>query len=625
MRHFYLGAEHLFIALLEIKGGLASAILEEQGLTPEYVIDAIRRKVGKGSKHRLWAGIPNTPRTDVILGIASDIALENGRKEITERDLLVACFEENDSIPTRVLKALGSDIDVLAQMARTRTLTQSAQQPYVKIDFGPEFDRNDTLSKDQLFILRRMFYGYDQIRVERRLMGGYTKALILIVTPIHADRREDASVVVKIDNTDDILDEAQRYEAHVKGTLPPLTARLEDRPIAPETSELAGIKYTLVAGSDNTPHDLRSVVQHWDGEKLGSWLFEELYGSFGRIWWQQKRPYRFQVWREYDWLLPPILTLEYLDDKQPPPESHVLKFPIKRTKLHELNYGDVVSVENFIVQKIYPDRNIIQLAIGHGTDSAKAFKIEVRGLDLTTDTYYRGEVVERLIGRIWKTRSELLIYAIRALQPDFDLDIEKIPVSQGHLEKLPNPLTHYEELLDNYLNGSLSKIHGDLHLGNIIVGPNESASLIDFAHTRDGHTIFDWANLEVSLLSDAVMAATGDSWDDARQVLVGIAQLSASPTGDGASTPLEHVLRPIRTLRQVVRECLANEEGWGEYFIALAFCGLRAVTWESMSLGGRRLMFLLTALCIHELRTNYKPGTGADATSPDDTDLSISL
>src|SRR5574341_618893 len=89
MRHFYLGVEHLFIALLEIKGGLASAILEEQGLTPEYAIDAVRRKVGKGSKHRLWAGIPNTPRADVVLGIANDLALENGRKEIQERDLLV--------------------------------------------------------------------------------------------------------------------------------------------------------------------------------------------------------------------------------------------------------------------------------------------------------------------------------------------------------------------------------------------------------------------------------------------------------------------------------------------------------------------------------------------------------
>ena len=64
------------------------------------------------------------------------------------------------------------------------------------------------------------------IRVESQLTGGYTDALVLMVTPIHADDREDAPVIVKIADTDDILDEAQRYDSHVKGILPPLTARL---------------------------------------------------------------------------------------------------------------------------------------------------------------------------------------------------------------------------------------------------------------------------------------------------------------------------------------------------------------------------------------------------------------
>ena len=79
MRHYYLGVEHLFIALLEITNGLASTTIAEYGLTPEYVIDAIRRKIGKGSRHRLWAGIPNTPRTEIVLDIAQDAASEEGR------------------------------------------------------------------------------------------------------------------------------------------------------------------------------------------------------------------------------------------------------------------------------------------------------------------------------------------------------------------------------------------------------------------------------------------------------------------------------------------------------------------------------------------------------------------
>lgn len=621
MRHFYLGAEHIFIALLEIKGGLASGILEEQGLTPEYVIDAIRRKVGKGSKHRLWAGIPNTPRTDVILGIANDLALESGRKEINERDLLIALLDENDSGPVRVLRALGSQIDKLAEAARTRTLNRNSQQPFVKIDFGPEFAESEDLSRDHLFILRRMFYGYEQIRVERRLTGGYTKAMILVVTPIHSDHREDAPVVVKIDRTDIILDEAQRYESHVKGTLPPLTARLEDKPTAPETSDYAGIKYTLVTGSDHKAHDLRSLVLEWGSDRLGEWLIGELYSSFGRIWWQQNRPYRFQIWREYDWLLPPILTLEVAKEKSNPEEGAILRFPIKRAKLNELEYGDIVTIENFIVQQVYADRNIIQLAIGHGTESAKAYKIEVRGLDLTTDTYYRGEVVERITGRVWKTRNELLVHAARALEPDFDLDMDKIIIGEPNIDKLPNPLRAYDELLDSYLNGLLSKIHGDLHLGNIIVGPNGSASLIDFAHTRDGHTIFDWATMEISLLSDVVMPSAGESWDDARRVLNYITLLNGQEDVPETAEPITNALMSIKALRHIVSECLAIEHSWGEYMVALAICGLRAITWETMSIGSRRLMFLVSALSFYELRSRYKPSIGTDATSPDDTDL----
>ena len=52
MRHYYLGVEHLFIALLEIQGGLTGGILADYGLAPEYVVDAIRRKRAAGATMR---------------------------------------------------------------------------------------------------------------------------------------------------------------------------------------------------------------------------------------------------------------------------------------------------------------------------------------------------------------------------------------------------------------------------------------------------------------------------------------------------------------------------------------------------------------------------------------------
>ncbi|MBI1259983.1 MAG: phosphotransferase [Chloroflexi bacterium] len=596
MQHYYLGVEHLFIGLLDIQGGLTSSLLEERGLTTEYVVDAIRRKAGKGNRQRLWAGMPNTPRADVVLGIANDLALEGSSREISERDLLVAILDENDSIPVRVLRKFEVDTDQLSHDARTKALNYQQSQPYIKIDFGQQAL---TLPEETLFILRRMFYGYSQIRVDRRLTGGFTSAVILVVTPIAADGMEDAAVVVKIDDADMILDEAQRYETHVKSSLPPLTARLEDKPTTSETSDMAGIKYTFIAGMNRSAQDLREAAQ--DLDNLGEWLRRELYPYFGKTWWKQNRPYRFQVWTEYDWLLPPLLTLDYMPEEEIPTTAALLRDPLRRTRINKLEYGDPVLIENFTVQRVYHDKNMIQVSVGKGSEAARrAYKINIRGLNLSEDAYYRGEIIERIGGRVWETRAAALMAAAQALEPDFDLKADTIP-GIGKPERLPNPIFAHDDLLDRYVDGTLSKIHGDLHLGNILVGPNASAFLIDFAQTRNGHTLFDWASLEVSLLTDVVMPVIGDDWWSVRLVLRYIASLQKDlpDTVPALNEVMQHVL----AVREIARECLAREGSWSEYYVALAMCALRAYTWETVSLGARRLMFCLAGLGIHELRS----------------------
>ena len=616
MNHYYLGVEHLFIGLLDIQSGLTGTLLEEQGLTPQYVVDAIRRLTGKGNRQRLWAGVPDTPRTKVVLSIANDLALEAHRPEIDERDLLLAILEENDSIPVRVLRKLEINLERLRSEARTRALTDAPAQSYIKIDFGQDFDGTFALSDQTIALLRRMFHGYSQIRIERRLMGGYTAALILVVTPIGTDRMEDAAVVVKIDTADIVLDEAQRYEQHVKNSLPPLTARLEDKPTTSETSDLAGLKYTFVAGTDNNAQDLRTVAQKIGVDNLGDWLRRELYPYFGKTWWQQRREFSFQVWTEYDWLLPPLLTLEYVGEEDGSAPITAIKEPIKRKRINELHYGDVISIEGFIVQRVNREKNWIQLALGKGAEAAKrAYKIQVRNVNLSRDTFYRGETVDRLIGRVWQTREEALLRAASSLDPDFDYRAATIPVIGIRPDALPNPVYAYDDLLDRYVNGSFSKIHGDLHLGNILVGPNSSAFLIDFAQTRDGHTLFDWASLEISLLNDIVMKAAGDSWQGARDVLRLIAALNAG-NAPGVS-PTSVTMQPISAIREIVRECLAVPDQWDEYYIALAMASMRAFTWDTMSIGGRRLTYLLAALTMNLLQHKLSGAGSFDTLSTD--------
>ena len=616
MRHYFLGVEHIFIALLEIKSGLASSILSDYGYSAEYVIDAVRRRAGKGSRHRLWAGVPNSPRLELVISLAQEIAREQGRGTIQERDLLVAILEEGDNIPSHVLSLLGLDLAELRDAAISKKAIRASTQSFVRIDMGKDFHQE--LAPDKLFILRKMFYGYSRIRVETQLTGGYAGADLLVVTPFSIDRREQAMVVVKIGRTDDILDEAQRYEHYVRGTLPPLTARLEDRPVAPDTSDLAALKYTFLTADDGQPSDMRALVKKWTGEKLGRWLHQHLYREFGDNWWKQTRPFRFNVWQEYDWLLPPILTLQLTSHEKPPEGTHVLRVPVKRSKINELEYGDHVVVENFTVYRVEHDKQSIRLGISQGSNTTSAYQIEVRGIDFEKSTFYRGEVVERIIGQVWQTRDEQLMMALLALEPDFEIGTERISVNNI---LLPNPVKSYQELLDIPVEGLMSTIHGDLHLGNILIGPSESALLIDFARTRDGHTLFDWANLEVSILSE-VIAPLGDddSWASARNLLKYLTALNIDDRRLIAPPDMENALQAVIALRQIAERSLRRDAKWQEYYISLALTCLRAMTWETMAIGSRRLMYLMSALAMHEFNRRYNNDDG-NTPSPDATDI----
>lgn len=607
MRHHYLGAEHLCIALLGIKGGLLPWLLTETGLSADYVVDAVRRKTGKGSRHRLWSGVPNTPRVEVILTLAQEIAFEAERLTISERDLLLAILEERESLPLRVLSSLGTDLDILVERVRQAPTLPEVRTSFLNVEFSSAFGL--ALESDALFVLRQMFHDYDRLRVESRLVGGHTDALLLLVVPIREDGREDAPLVVKIGPTDAILDEAQRYDRYIRTTLPPMTARMEDRPTAPEMSELAGIRYTLAANGNGVPYSLRNVLLTQSSEGLGVWLRQALYDAYAPRWWSQKNPYRFEAWQEYDAMLPPVLELELMEANETPEEAFVIRYPLRRNRLTQLQYGQIVSVENFVVYRIDRAQQTITLALGHG--GTRALQMTVRGVDFSTDTYFRGELVEKLIGRVVYTRQETLLGGLAELYPDFEPRDTTLKYKHVYI---PNPFTQIGRVLDLPVLGSMSIIHGDLHLGNIMMGIQNTAMLIDFAQARDGHTLFDWAVLEMSLLAELLLPFLDDTWNSVRDLLpylVGITHPQRMPDPDETLAP---ILQTVRDLRSIISEQLATSGKWEEYWIALAVVTLRASLWATMSVPQRRLMAFVSGLAIGELDQVAASGGAPDET-----------
>ena len=59
------------------------------------------------------------------------------------------------------------------------------------------------------------------------------------------------------------------------------------------------------------------------------------------------------------------------------------------------------------------------------------------------------------------------------------------------------------------ITGTRSVIHGDLNLENVLVGPGSLVWLIDFAQTREGHPLFDFAHLESELIAHVLAVRAG--------------------------------------------------------------------------------------------------------------------
>lgn len=621
MHHYFIGVEHLFIALTQLSGGLTVAVLEHHGLSPRFIRYSIRESVGRYEDRRYWPGFPETPRVVEVLNLAKRYA---GIHTPSERDLLLAILDEGDSVVLRVLQEISVDIGALRRTAANWTTPLRPQAPEVPIR------GNVVLEIEHQRVLQMMFRDYAEVQIVRELDGGYSGAHVLLIRPVRVDGYKDAPVVVKLDDRYSILYERRRYDLHVKGTLPSTTARLVDAPVVPDNSTMGGLKYTFVGRVDDTePINLREFAMQADPQAISD-LIHGLFEAFGPAWWLQRKPYRFGVWREYEHVLPPALVLEALPDDASSGDTRQLSPLGIWSRVNRVMPGELVVLNGFAVQKIDLEKDVLHLAAGAQPEAInRASKVEVRGLHVGEKTFYRGEVVERIVGRVVRTREDLLLRSMQNLEPNFDLRLGRIPSEVASLDDLPNPLLEVTGLLDRQVSGYLSTIHGDLHLGNILVGPRGDAWLIDFAWAREGHTLFDWALLEASILFEVVSKLVPPGWAgvwSTVELLHSINQGEDRVQREGSQ--MARALTAVTAIRDVVRECLGVRDRWDEYYIALALLSLRLMDWKSEGIDARRLVFLVAALSISEAQKPSHIGSGETpwtdvTTDMDQTELRI--
>ena len=104
--HGYVGTEHLMIGLIRADGGMASAVLTENGVTEDVLLPLIEQLVSEDG-----VGVQDaadyTPRARRVIEMSSREAARLQSDQVGTEHLLMALIKEEDCIAVRLLNTLG--------------------------------------------------------------------------------------------------------------------------------------------------------------------------------------------------------------------------------------------------------------------------------------------------------------------------------------------------------------------------------------------------------------------------------------------------------------------------------------------------------------------------------------
>ena len=104
--HNYIGTEHILYGLVKEGSGVASQVLNMQGITVENVVGEIEELIGKGDKIQNKREIGFTPRAKRIIENAFLEARKLGSEFIGTEHLLIGIMREGDSVAVRIMMDL---------------------------------------------------------------------------------------------------------------------------------------------------------------------------------------------------------------------------------------------------------------------------------------------------------------------------------------------------------------------------------------------------------------------------------------------------------------------------------------------------------------------------------------
>jgi ATP-dependent Clp protease ATP-binding subunit ClpC len=109
LSHNYIGTEHLLIGLMEVEG-VASRILEENGVTVDKVLELVNQLIAPNNGVEMMDGGTFTPRSKRILDQSYKEAAKFKAPLVGTEHILIALIKESDCIAVRLLNTLGVNV-----------------------------------------------------------------------------------------------------------------------------------------------------------------------------------------------------------------------------------------------------------------------------------------------------------------------------------------------------------------------------------------------------------------------------------------------------------------------------------------------------------------------------------
>ncbi len=112
MGHTYVGSEHLLLGLLRLGSGVASAVLNKNGVTAEKIEELFRSEIGSGTPTKLSPDY-FTPRAKKAIETALRGSNGMGKKYAGTEHLLIGLLSEGDNFAIAFINNSGADVSMI--------------------------------------------------------------------------------------------------------------------------------------------------------------------------------------------------------------------------------------------------------------------------------------------------------------------------------------------------------------------------------------------------------------------------------------------------------------------------------------------------------------------------------